>query len=161
MQVEVLCSESSQPLELYASLGDQPLQLSMPSIAGGANQEGFTPPTVQLNLAACLQASAAAAVDSTEPDTAAEEGGDGSSASATAAQEQQQQAAVLASSSSTGSCVSQLLAGGNCQFELLGEGSSLLLKVEGKPVGACQRNACRAISLLLCLPKCQSSVTAG
>lgn len=157
------CRESSQPIQLYSSLAEQPLQLNMPSIAAAPGQEGPSPITLQLNLAACLQAGTAAATlaDSAEPDT-----------DAAAAKEQQQQllqaALVSSSGSSCSSCVAQLLAGGNCQFELSGDESSssssskaLLLKVEDKPVGACQGNACRAISLLLGLPKGQCSVTAG
>jgi hypothetical protein len=157
LQVEVLCSDSNQPLEFYSTLGDQPLQLSMPHITGHQGQEGSTAPTLQLNLAACLQASSstAAAAPAADADGLASAAGD----AAAAKQEQQQQQAVL--SSSSGNSVTQLLAGGNCQFEVQREAGSLLLKVEGKPVGACQRNACRAISLLLGLPKGQSTLTEG
>jgi hypothetical protein len=151
MQVEVFTSDSSQPIEFYTTLGDQPLQLSMPNIAGAAGQEFFTPPMLQLNLAACSQNGAGVAVaDSSETGAAA-----AAVASAATSQEQQQPAALA--SSSGGSSVMQLLAGGNCAFELLGDAGSLLLRVEAKPVGACQRNACRAISLLLGLPKGQGS----
>jgi hypothetical protein len=150
-QVEVLCSDSDQPLDLYSTLGDQPLQLSMPGITGQQGQEGSSPPTLQLNLAACLQAGSSTA--------AAANGSAAAGDAAAALQEQQQQQAVLASSS--GNSITQLLAGGNCLFEVSSEAGSLLLKVEGKPVGACQRNACRAISLLLGLPKGQSTLTLG
>jgi hypothetical protein len=143
--VEVLCSATNQAIELYSALGDQPLQLSMPCMAGPQGQEGFAPPTLQLNLAACLQAGA--------PTAAA--------AVATGTDEEQQQHAALASSSSSGNSITQLLAGSNCLFEVSREAGSLLLKVEGKPVGACQRNACRSISLLLGLPKGACTLTPG
>lgn len=153
MQVEVFTSDSSQPIEFYTTLGDQPLQLSMPNIAGAAGQEFFTPPMLQLNLAACSQTGTGVAVaDSSETGAAA-----AAVASAATSQEQQQQQQAALASSIGGSSMMQLLAGGNCAFELLGDAGSLLLRVEAKPVGACQRNACRAISLLLGLPKGQGS----
>jgi hypothetical protein len=158
--VEVLCTDSNQPLEFYSTLGDQPLQLSLPHMTGQQGQDGSNPPTLQLNLAACLQAAGSSTAAATP---AADANGSAAAAAAAAgdaaAAKQEQQQPVLTSSS--GNSVTQLLAGGNCQFEVQSEAGRLLLKVEGKPVGACQRNACRAISLLLGLPKGQSNLTEG
>lgn len=135
---------TNEPLEFYTTLTDAPVQLSMPGVMG---RSGSAPPMMTVTL----PPAAAAGVVEPQPDSSAA-AGDGA-----AAQQQQQQPA----SSNAGGAVTQLLAGGNCLFELGDGGSQLVVKVEGKPVGACQHNPCRALDLLLGLPPGQTTISSG